>query len=150
MKKQEIWPWAIVLSLAAFVGGIVFAVMIMTKKDIPMVTEDYYAAEAHFDTLRMKRRHTLEAGLEPSIDIDRATGKLEIRFPDADEPVLRDGFVLFFRPSDDKMDFSVPLFVDEKGEQRVDLSGVKKGLWVVKIEWKSGEKEYAFEEEVNI
>ena len=53
---------------------------------------------------------------------------------------------MLYRPSDPKKDVIMPLLLDKSGRQEIDISGIAKGKWTVKIEWEMGGKEYYFEE----
>jgi len=52
------------------------------------------------------------------------------------------GMVYFIKPDASEKDFSLPLKLDEKNEQEIDVKDLEKGTWKVDVEVKSDDKEY--------
>ena len=52
------------------------------------------------------------------------------------------GTIQFYRPSDYKKDFSIPLSVDTNGQQVISTQSITKGYWKVKVDWTQDSIEY--------
>ena len=84
------------------------------------------------------------------IHVKQEPGIIIIQFPQLDTALTPAGTILFYRPSDPEKDFSVPLQLNDSSRQVIDIKGINKGKWVIKLDWHMGGKEYYFEEEVFI
>ena len=149
-KKWEIWPVGIVLSMATFMVGIIVAVFIMLKNDVPLVSDDYYAQEIAFQERIDKENRATEAGQTPIIKFLPATDAMEIRIPGFQPTALNAGKITFFRPSNPKKDFSMDLRPEANGTQWVDLRKVDAGLWVVQLDWSVDGKSFYYEENLGL
>lgn len=149
-KKREIWPIGIVLAMATFMGGIVFAVSIMMRNEVSLVSDDYYAKEIAFESHIAKERRLAADGRKPHLVYVAAAKTLELTIPASAQAAAAQGEVTFFRPSDPSKDFKVALTLDAEGRMQVDLSKALTGLWQVQVDWKEGEQTYYYEERLSI
>jgi hypothetical protein len=149
-KKRELWPIGIVLAMGTFIVGIVVAVTIMFKNDVPLTSKDYYAKEIAYQGEIDKSSRGLAPSQKPEIRNLTATGSLEIIFPGKKQSTEFSGKVVFFRPADPKMDFEVGLSPDTTGSQWIDLRQKAKGLWMVQIDWNEDGTPYYFEQQLLI
>jgi len=149
-KKRELWPIGIVLTMATFIAGIVVAVVIMFRNDVPLTSKDYYAKEIAYQGEIDKATRGLADDQRPLLRQLDDSGKLEIEFPARKLASSFQGKVVFFRPSDPKLDFEVALTPDAEGRQWIDLHQKSKGLWMVQIEWRQDETPYYFEQQLLI
>ena len=143
-KKQEIWPWAIVGAFSLFIGGIISAIFMMSSANVPLVAEDYYAQEiAYQEQINKENRARFR---EPIIEFTAVDGPgAMLRFAPGSKVEAGEGNITFFRPSDEDLDFTVPVNPDLKGRQWIDLSQARPGLWIVQVEWVEGGEDYYHE-----
>ena len=149
-KKLEIWPIGIIVVMATFIGGIIFAVSIMLRNEVSLVSEDYYAKEIGYEAHIAKERRLVADGRQPALVYVAAAKTLELHIPAAQEARIAEGEVTFFRPSDPKKDFMVTLALDSSGRMQVDLSKANSGLWQVQVDWKEGQDAYYYEQRLTI
>jgi hypothetical protein len=147
-KKIEWWPIGIVAAFAIFIGGILFAVTIMVRNDVPLTSDDYYAKEIAYQEQLDKSNRGLSPAQKPVINQLAASEALEITFPSYKQSTGFEGKLTFFRPSDPSKDFTVDLRTDESGMQWVSMRDRVKGLWLVQIEWKEGGTDYYYEQQI--
>ncbi len=139
------WGYRIVLSFVVFVGLIVTLVVISMNQDINLVAEDYYKQEIEYQDQidRIKRTSNLE--IQPEITLNRQEARVIITM---NQQRIDEGQAVFFRPADATQDRIVKL--TETGDQEVSVTGWDRGLWKVKLSWKSDGKEYYSEKIITL
>ena len=60
------------------------------------------------------------------------------------------GVIQLFRPSDSALDLNVHLNLDNSGIQILDVSNLKKGLWVVKVTWENSGSSFYKSKQIEI
>ncbi len=143
-KRREIWPYAIVGAIVIFIGSILYAISVMSAQDVPLVSRNYYEQEIDYQSQIDKEQRALQNAPDVSFSRDNGRGAW-LAFNDSQPVVAGEGNVTFFRPSDESLDFRVPVNPDSQGMQWIDLSQARSGLWVVQVEWKEGEDMYYHE-----
>jgi nitrogen fixation protein FixH len=147
-KKREWWPIGILLSFAVFIGGILIAVSIMMRNDVPLTSDDYYAREIAYQEEIDKSSRALTPARKPELRPLPATEAIEITFPGKKAANQFSGKAVFFRPSDPSHDFSIALAPDSLGLQWINMHDHPKGLWILQIEWMEDETPYYYEQQI--
>jgi hypothetical protein len=147
-KKIEWWPIGIIAAMLTFMGGVLFAVSIMVRNDVPLTSDDYYAQEIAYQDVIDKSARGLTPENKPELRTMESTGGLEIVFPGHKRGSAFTGKATFFRPSDPKKDFAVELAPDSTGMQQIDLQGRDAGLWVLQLEWSQDQTPFYFEQQI--
>ena len=142
------WGTGIFTVIVIFLLAVVAFYFYITNMDINLVEDNYYEKELAYQERIDKINNT--SGLPGKIEIMQERNILAIQFPKADPSVIHEGNVLFYRPSDPLKDFSVPLQLDDSLRQAFDITNIAKGRWIIKIDWKMADKEFYFEESLNI
>lgn len=129
--KRNPWPYAIaayfVLFIAAMTSWIVFAL----RNDQELVRKDYYEQEIKYQGELESLNRASEASVQ--ISHDAARKSLTVTLPsDAT------GTILFYRPSDSKLDHKIIL----SSQNSIDLRELAGGLWKVRLSWTAGGAEY--------
>ncbi|MCX7877262.1 MAG: FixH family protein [Ignavibacteria bacterium] len=147
MKKKIFkmtWGKGILLAYLSFVTGIVFMVYRSVAMKIDMVTDNYYEKTLIYQKEIEKMRNTMS--LKEKIKLEVTDNK----YLDVIYPIKPDGGVItFYRPSDSSADFNLNISADEKLVQRIDISGITRGLWKLKFNWSGSGGEY-YQEEIVI
>ena len=60
------------------------------------------------------------------------------------------GSVVFYRPSDAKLDRVLKLSVNTTGEQTVDATALRAGLWKIRVQWTINGEEFYYEQRITI
>lgn len=68
--------------------------------------------------------------------------KLLIRFPQFINPEEISGKIHLFRPSDARQDRFVPVHLEGDRMQTISVKHMASGKWRLKIEWKTGKREF--------
>lgn len=131
------WGKSIALFYGLFVVALLAVVVFSFTQDVNLVADDYYQQELVYEDQINRIKNTESLEIKPALVLKG--NYVELTFPQELSPK---GSILFFRPSDAKMDrrISVALGVDNK--QQIDFSKAEKGLWKAKLTWNQDNKEY--------
>ena len=141
------WGSKIVLTFIVFIAIMATMVIISMRQNVNLVADDYYAQEiAYEDQInRIKNTKALESA--PVILFEKEKTLVKLDFQKSSKP-FKKGELLLFRPSDRYQDVKAKIKLDENGQFRMSVNGHAPGLWIVKINWSDGEKEYYAEKQV--
>jgi nitrogen fixation protein FixH len=139
--KNFNWGHGIALFYVLFVGALLTALISSFGVDHALVVEDYYNQDLNYQKQYEKMENTQTLN-NANIKYDISTQELKIEFLNG-VPAMAN--VLFYRPSDSSKDFKLDL-----GEQFniMSTSSMVKGKWVIKLDWKEGDKNYYLEKDV--
>ena len=150
MKFKIGWGTSIVIAIALFMSFILYFVIKVqsdSKYDNELVVEEYYKKDALYgeDYIKMQNAHDLTE--KPQVT--QIGDSVEIKFPAAFVPKDIQGTVSFYRPSNKKLDFQVPISLSKPSLliPKLDLVG---GRWDIFIGWEYQSKSYKLKETVYI
>ena len=126
------WGYKIVFSFGVFAAIIITMVVVSMRQSIFLVAPDYYDQEIKYQAQIDKMQATSDS--KASITIANSKDKIELEF----SVIPENGEILFFRPSDATLDFTVAV-LNEK-VQSISKSKFNKGFWKMKISWKADGK----------
>lgn len=140
------WGTGIALFYTLFAGTMVYMVFKSTGYDHSLVREDYYAADLayqeHYNKLSNSRELPLRVLHQAGSDVI----KLELQIEREGRPI--EGEVVFFRPSNQRHDFTLPLTLNADGLQNISTTDLLPGLWRMKIDWTLGKEAHYTEVDV--
>ncbi|HAT66273.1 MAG TPA: cytochrome C oxidase Cbb3 [Flavobacteriaceae bacterium] len=142
------WGTGIVIGMVAFMGFIMFMVItMMTDKeyDHDMVTENYYAKDLVYQNEidAEKKANSLTS----KIKIEKSSEGLHIYFPEELQEKNVIGFIQMYRPSNEKLDFQIPLQI-ENSTMLIEDSKLVGGSWKVTIAWEMDGEQYLFKKAI--
>lgn len=137
------WGHKIIIVFILGAAGIVTLVVKSMRTRIDMVTVDYYAEELQYQQNidAQKNAHRLT---DPVI-IAQTSDSVEIIFPQECLGAELKGEITFYRPSDSRRDFSVPVQPDEHGKVLVDRLRLDRGNYRIKVQWELAGTPYFLE-----
>ncbi|ESU28309.1 cytochrome cbb3 oxidase maturation protein CcoH [Flavobacterium limnosediminis JC2902] len=144
------WGTGIVIAFALFMTFIlyfVFKVQSDSQYDHEMVTEEYYKKELNFQHQIDKQQNA--NSLSERVRIESNNEGLLIVFPKDFDITKIKGKVSLYRPSNQKLDFEVPISLSTSNLliPKTDLVG---GRWDIAVEWEYEGKEYLNKKEVSL
>lgn len=131
------WGWGILISIIVFLLIMAALIIFSMSKEVDLVTKDYYKNELEYQTQIDKTNESLK--LNKEVNLSQNENGLVISFPDS---VNIEGELNFYRPSDYKLDFSIPINLLEGNKLSVSKNKFVKGYWKVKISWRENEKDF--------
>ncbi len=142
------WGWGLAIGMVAFIAFIMYFVISMTTSkefDHDLVTEDYYAKEMVYQQ---------EIDAETNVrDLDQAmvSQKTEqgwiIVFPESLEFEKIKGTAYFYRPSNEKLDFEIPLEL-ENDTLLIPADQWIEGRWNITVDWDYEGKPYLYKQTI--
>jgi len=140
--RSNPWPYAIIGWMLLFGTGMAAWVVVAVRNDPELVRPDYYEQEIAYQKQIDRLSRTAAVRGEVSVAYDLAKGQVALRIPTAHLADKASGTIHFYRPSNAKLDFDLPLSVDATGTQNVPTAKLQTGLWKVRVSWTSGGQEF--------
>lgn len=140
------WGTAIVIAFAIFISFIlyfVFHVQSDSKYDNELVVEEYYKYDSHFGD-EMKRIQNAQDLVQKPVITNNSEG-ITIVFPETFISKDIKGKVAFYRPSNKKFDFEVPISLSGS-TLKVPKKRLLGGRWNINMEWQYEGKQYLTKE----
>ena len=150
MKLKIGWGTSIVIAFALFLSFILFFVIKVqsdSKYDNELVVEEYYKKDALYGEDYIKMQNAQDLAEKPTVT--QKGDSVEIKFPAAFVPKNIQGTVSFYRPSNKKLDFQVPISLSKPSLliPKLNLVG---GRWDIFIDWEYQSKSYKIKETIYI
>lgn len=136
------WGKAIVIAFALFIIFIMYFVLKVqsdSKYDNELVTEDYYKKEA-LTQGNIDKQNRANA-LSEKVVIKQLVEGISIDFPSNFNYKNIKGKVSLYRPSNQKLDFEVPISLSSS-HLLIPKSNLVGGLWDISVEWNYNGVEY--------
>ena len=140
--RSNPWPYAIAGWMLLFGTAMAAWVVVAVRNDPELVRPDYYEQEIAYQKQIDRLSRTAAVRSELSVAYDLAKANVALRIPAAHLTDKLNGTIHFYRPSNAKLDFHLPLTLDATGSQNVPTAKLQGGLWKVRVSWTSGGQEY--------
>ena len=139
-KSKFNWGTGILITIIVFMVITIGTVVFLMNQDVDLVTSDYYNKGIQHQTQIERVNRTNE--MVEKVSINQGNGFVAFNFPKTLSQKRFEGTIQFYRPSDSKKDFSIPLSIDTSGQQIISTQSIAKGLWKVKVDWTQDSVEY--------
>ncbi len=139
-KSKFNWGTGILITIIIFMIITIGTVVFLMNQDVDLVTSDYYDKGIQHQTQIERVNRTNE--MVEKVLINPGNGFVMFSFPKSLTQKSFKGTIQFYRPSDSKKDFSIPLTVDTSGQQIISTQSIAKGYWKVKVDWTQDSVEY--------
>ncbi len=136
------WPYAIIGWMLLFGTGMAAWVVVAVRNDPELVRPDYYEQEIAYQKQIDRLSRTAAVRGDVSVAYDLAKAQVALRIPSQHLADKLTGTIHFYRPSNAKSDFTLPLAVDAAGAQTIPTTKLQSGLWKVRVSWTSSGQEY--------
>jgi hypothetical protein len=139
-KSKFNWGTGILITIIVFMFIMIITVVYLMNQDVDLVAKDYYDKGIHHQEQidRMNRANAI--GDEMSIILEN--GFIKLTFPKAFTQKKISGSIQFYRPSDSKKDFTLPLSIDTSARQFIPTQSLERGYWKVDLNWTQDSLEY--------
>ncbi len=140
------WGYRIALTYIGFMALILTMVVMSHQYEVNLIAKDYYKQEIAYQQEIEKMVNVSHLDHQLDLDYNAQNQTLDLQIP-TDQS---EGEVVFFRPATRHQDLKMPLALDEKGFQALPVGNLARGLWRLKINWKSGDKAYYVEKQLQV
>ena len=141
MKKSKFnWGTGILITIIIFMVITIGTVVFLMNQDVDLVTSDYYnKGIQHQEQIDRVNRTNL---MDEPVQINSEKDIVRFIFPKSFVQKSLNGTIQFYRPSNSKRDFSLPISIDTTAQQIVSTQNLEKGYWTVKLNWTQDSIEY--------
>ena len=144
------WNWGkgIVVGLSLFMGFILYLVITLStnnKYSFDLVTEEYYAKEMAYQTEIDAEKNT--HNLTSKIMGERTAAGWMLSFPEELKSGMVKGTVTLYRPSNEKLDFELPLSLNES-KMLIPANKMIDGRWNIIISFNQNGEEYLYKKSI--
>lgn len=144
MKNK--WGLGITIFYSLFVIAMVSFVFYSRGVNIDLVRDDYYQGDIEFQGKLEKLKNARKLSRDLRINMDNNTNEVVLDFPKNIKSISGD--IKFYRASDKRLDFNLPIELLKDNIQRIPMSVKNDGLWKVNVDWKGDDTAYFKEEEI--
>jgi len=146
--KFNPWPYGIIAFFGLLFCGMATIVTIAATHRESMVSQNYYEQELKFQDQIDAAARAQKSGA--TIAADAAGGNVVITVPAAQLAQKFSGTIELYRPSEPKLDQTLPLTPRADGTQTLDDSRLAAGLWLVRARWNAGGENYFLEQKITV
>jgi len=136
------WGTGIVIAFGLFITFIlyfVFKVQSDSQYDNELVVEEYYKQELKFENQMTKEQNAIN--MTEKISISTSEEGINITFPSDLDLTKVAGKVSLYRPSNQKLDFEVPISLSGP-HLLIPKSNLVDGRWDISLDWTYDGKEF--------
>lgn len=139
-KEGWQWPAGIILGYLIFVSGTLYFVFMSFNTDWDLVTENYYEKTLVYQQKLDAENNALS--LQNPLRWELTSGAVTLFYPVELLDAGMTGEITMYRPSDARLDFTLPVQFDERGVQIIALEQLRRGAWTMEVSWTSGDVAY--------
>lgn len=142
------WGTSVVIAFASFMLFILYFVVKVqsnSKYDNELVVEEYYKHDANYQQELAKLQNGADLKQKPTFT--KTADGIEITFPKAFDINKISGNVSFYRSSNKKLDFEVPISISS-ATLLIPNKRLVGGLWDITINWKYNNTDYISKETI--
>ena len=140
MSHKIKWNWGtkLLIAIIIFMSFIFVLVFLTTQNTINLVEKDYYPKGLKYQTrIDEIKKATL---VKEQFNVIQKDGLIVLSLPEINAD---SGSIVFFRPSDQLLDFTSSINPDSLGKIYFSYNNFKKGKYLIKVHWyKNGEGYY--------
>jgi len=141
------WGTGIVIGIIVFVLISITMTVIFMTQDVNLVSDNYYEKSLNYQDEIDRQNRT--KSLDEQVKINFNGEVISISFPSVYSNKEISGEIFFYRPSNPKLDFVLPLQVVE-GVQIIPVERLEKGFWRIKFNWTMNGNSYYNERAITI
>ncbi|RYU81531.1 FixH family protein [Hymenobacter persicinus] len=149
-SKRTFWPYAIILTFVLFAGYIGYMVQQAMRTSVDLVSADYYQQELAYQQRMETVARTAALPAPVQLRLDAAAERLALQLPAALAGRAVQGQLHFFRPSDQQLDFTLPLQLSADGRQQLSTARMQPGYWRIRLDFTAGGQAYFVERNVSL
>jgi hypothetical protein len=142
------WNWGtgILIAIITFMGFMAFMVYQSTRQNFDLVERDYYPKALEYQQKIDKIANA--RALDEKVKLQESGGVVEVVFQSVFSPDDVRGTIVFYRPSNKKMDLSFPISLDTARTQYCSTTDLANGKYIVKVDYEVDGTKYYQEETI--
>jgi len=147
--RRTLWPYAIIATFVLFAGYIGYMVQQAMRTSVDLVSPDYYQQELAYQQRMETVARTAALPAPVLVRYNATLQLLSLQLPPTLVGQPLQGQIHFFRPSDQCLDFALPLqFI--ANQQQINTSKMQSGFWRVRLDFTAGKQAYFVEQDLRL
>lgn len=138
------WGTGILLFILLFLAAMAVFLVFASKQEFNLVEDNYYEKAVNYQQHIDKMNNT--ASLSSKIQIVQDEKYIKLVFPSDFKDKTLEGTIQFYFAANEKNDLKTTIATDSVLTQIIPSSSLTPGKYTVKIDWKSDNKVFYFEE----
>lgn len=147
-RTRTLWPYAIIAVFLLFAGYIGYMVQQAARSSVDLVSPDYYQQELAYQQRMESVARTAALPAPVQLQYEASAQQLTLQLPATMAGQTIRGQLRFFRPSNQKLDFALPLQPTAGLQQHLSTARMLPGLWRVRLDFTANNHNYFVEEKV--
>jgi nitrogen fixation protein FixH len=149
-SRRTVWPYAIIATFVLFAAYIGYMVQQAMHSSVDLVSADYYQQELAYQQRMETVARTAALPVSVAVTYETAVSQLHLQLPPSFAGKHLEGNIHFFRPSDLKLDFTLPLQPSANLTQRINTQKIASGFWRIRVEFTADGQAYFVEKDLTI
>jgi len=146
-KAKISWGTGILIGIIVFVVISVSMTIIFMMQDVNLVSDNYYEKSLVYQEEIDKQSRTKTLNEQVKINFNGEVVRILIPSEYLEKEIS--GEIFFYRPSNPKLDFVLPIHLVD-GNQIIPVKRLEKGFWRVKLNWMMDSNGYYNERAITI
>ena len=148
MKASITFLQGIIIAIVIPIVLLIIFVIFSSQNTFRLVERDYYQKELNHQSQIDRKTRTNR--LSQKVNIYNDDKGLVLQFPSKFIFGDINGKIIFFRPSDPNLDFSLQIVLNQDGLQSINNTELKRGAWIVKVFWNNQKDKYYSEKRIYV
>ena len=148
-KTKSKWGFGVFFLYSVFVIFILALVMYVSLQDFQLVEKDYYAKDLIYQKQIDRINRANKLAKKPTVRMSGESENILIDFQGSNNKNIT-GTIKFFKPSNARYDFELPIEIDSLGRQEINTKSMIPGFWKINIDWTIDSVEYFTQEPLMI
>ena len=150
-SHRSLWPYAIIAAFVLFASYIGFMVQRAMHTTVDLVSPDYYQQELRYQQRMESMARTQALPAPVQVHYARTAQRLTLQLPPTLARRAVRGELHFFRPSDQKLDFTLPFApAGDSARQELSTARLAAGYWRLRVDFTASGQQYFIEKELSI
>ncbi len=146
MKSPITFLQGIIIAIVIPIVLLIVFVIFSSQNTFKLVERDYYQKEINYQSQIDRKTRTNQ--LSQKVNIYNDDEGVVLQFPSIFLLEDINGKIIFFRPSDLNLDFSIKIDLNQYGLQSISSTNLKNGVWIIKVFWNNQLDEYYSEKRI--
>lgn len=146
MKIKWNWGSKILLAMILFMTLLILLAFLSMNQNYDLVEKDYYPKALEYQNKIDKIQNS--KALDENVKVENMGNQIQFTFQQSFNSREIKGSIIFYRPSDKRMDVSFPIQTDTSGIQICNVTDLQKGKYIVKIDYEVDGKGFYQEETI--
>ncbi|MEN8119125.1 MAG: FixH family protein [Bacteroidota bacterium] len=142
------WGTGIFTFIGLFIISMISIIIFSFNQKVNLVTPEYYPKGVKYEDHIIKVKNT--SLLKGKVYYERDNNKITLNFPEEFSDKKISGTVQFYYIADFEKDYTSELKLNKNRKQEISTGLFAAGRYILKIDWKDGEKAYYQEIDLNL